>query len=355
MLFIVIKTKYLSSAAIFFTLLTSGCASSDTSLYSISYPSYETSLFDFNPIVGDRRKLAEYSLDRTFDITTPGDYEGTLLNPANYAEDENAEVFYRPDESELPPEPSDMSEETISFSGHDDTLALLIDSFNVGILSTAEIESLLEVVDSNDDEINHYEATYAETILYHDFLEGPYYGYKNQHKTEIKNVTRYDNAIVHGTGTGHIIYQDGYEQDYALAEQIRATGYKIYEMRDETYPTGSTLARDYKRTSDRITGNFKDALQVGGGGRAKRFIADQTETYTPFVDTESLTFNPAYSFEVTAEKRIDDTILTFSVHIDQHIDSEGEDVYEMELNYEVVIVSGVIDAHHLVQTYWAAL
>ena len=328
---------------------------SQESIYSQPDPSYYNPNYDFNPIFGTRRKLAQYEIERTYMMVAAGDFSGTLLNPANYPEDTEADVFYRPEPSSEVTEPVDYSDEEIAFAGFDSTLGDFISTLAEGQLSEADLDELMSLLDSNDDIVNSYDQEYLETILYHDFFNGAYYGFNNSHRIETKTMTRYDNHIVNGAGTGIIYYQDGYDHSYTLDEQTRATGFKIYEMRDETFPQGSTSAEDYKRTSDRVEGNFKQALQVAGGGRTIRFINDRIDEFTPFMNPSLVTYNANYSYELTAVKASESVSLMLECHIGEHIDGDGEPVYEMELTYEAVIENGIVGRAHMSQTYWKNL
>ncbi|HOJ44604.1 MAG TPA: hypothetical protein PK340_01015 [Bacilli bacterium] len=335
------------------------CDTSSYSVYPSSNPSYSSPDFDFNPIFGTKRKLAEYRVEREFEHVDEGMFDGTLLNPRNYPEDTTVVPHYRPEVDEEQTsstlEPIDYSDELITFRSFDSILSDTIAGLSLGELSDTQIDALLSVLDGNDDYINKQTTTYYETILHNDFLNDAYNGYNNSHKIETKQLVRYDDAIVHGTGSGIIYYQDGFNHEYTLVEQIRATGFLIYEMRDETFPSGSTSARDYKRTSTRVAGNYQAALGLGGGARMKRFLQRRYEEYSQFTDPESETYSPYYSYSITGEKTEQMTTIAFDLHIDQHVSSEPKDVYEMDLHYEISIVDGLIVSEHSSQVFWANL
>lgn len=348
--------KIIGIAAIFVPLLLA-CDTSSYAVYPSSDPSYSSPDFDFNPIFGTKRKLAEYRFEREFDHVSPGVFMGTLLNPRNYPEDTTVVPHYRPEvdeqENSSSAEPIDYSDEIISFKGFDSILSDTINAFSEGELSNTQLETLLAVLDQNDDYVNKQTTTYYETILHNDFFSGAYFGYNNSHKIETKQVIRYDDALVHGSGSGIIYYQDGFNHEYTLLEQIRATGFLIYEMRDETFPSGSTSARDYKRTSQRVEGNYKAALGLGGGARMLRFIERSIDEYGAFTDPESETYSPYYSYSISGLKTAEETTVAFDLHIDQHVSSEPKDVYEMELRYEITIVNGLIVSENSSQVFWA--
>jgi len=335
------------------------CSSISYSIYPSSDPSYHSDDFDFNPVFGTKRKLAEYRFEREFSHIDAGNFLGTQLNPRNYPEDETVEPFYRPEiiesEDSSSIEPVDYSDETIEFDEFNPILSDTISPFSEGELSETDIDTLLSVLDQNDDYANKQDTTFYETILHNDYFGGAYYAYNNSHKIETKSLIRYDDAIVSGTGSGIIYYQDGFNHEYTLVEQIRATGFYIYEMRDETFSSGSTNARDYKRTSQRIEGNFKSALGLGAGSRMLRFINRRFEEYGQFLDPESETYSPYYQYSLTGTKDAEATILTFDLHIDEHVSSEPKDVYETELRYQISIVDGFIALEQSSQIFWVNL
>ena len=335
------------------------CASTSYPINSSSNPSYSSPYFDFNPFFDGKRKLAEYRFERTFEHIEAGNFGGTLLNPRNYPEDTSTTPHYRSeiieDENSSSTEPIDYSEEPIVFDGFKSVIADTITTFNHGQLGDTDIEELLVILNQNDDFANKQTTTFNETILHHGFFNDPYYAFNNSHKIETKSLTRYDNDIVHGTGEGTIYYQDGFKHDYTLVEQIRATGFLIYEMRDETFPSGSTSAKDYKRTSIRVAGNYQSALGLGGGARMQRFIERRIEEYGPFTDPESATYSPYYQYSITGYKGENETTLTFQLHIEQHVGTNNANVYEMQLVFGVTIEDGFITSERSHQVYWANL
>lgn len=341
--------------ALFIAFLSSCTSSVTISFYSFSYPSYTSPAFDFNPIFGTKRKLSEYEITRSFGLVESTLFEGPVLNPQNYAEDETGDPYYREDESSIVAEPIDYSEEEIIFEGQNNILHDFLETRQGGSLSEVEITELFDILDQNDEIINHQEVVSSETILYHGFLDGQQYSYNNYHKIEQRELTRFDNDIIDGSGSGIVYFQDGFEHEYTLTEQIQATGFKVYEIRDETFPSGSTSAFDYKISSMRQPGMFKQALTMGGGGRAKRFITDTLEIYAPYLDYESDDFSEYYSYDITSEKTEEKTTVTFTLQIDQHLEAETKMVYEMDLIYEIIIEDGIVTTIHAHQVTWANL
>jgi len=336
-------------------ILSSCQSSTSQSTLSISYPSYYNSKFDFTAIFGSKRKLAEYQIERNYRTVESSAFAGTILNPANYLEDLEADVFYRPEESETSEEPIDYTDEVLEFIDFQTTLGDFVDALAPGPLSQDDTDQLLGMLNANDDVINQYDETYLETILYHDFFDGYYYAYNNSHKIENKTYTRYADNILNADGQGIIYYQDGFDFSYTLTEQIWATGFKIYDMRDETFPAGSTKAEDYRRTSDRVSGNLKLAIQTGGGSRTQRFIANRLEELQPFIDPLSPTYSTNYSYSITAEKFEDNLVLTYQSHIDEHFDRNSELIYEMDIVYDATIEGGVVTNATMAQVYWKNL
>ncbi len=349
------RIKYNKSliVGLLITSFLSGCSTSNISFYSTSNPSYWSPYFDFNPVFGKQRKLSEFYILRTYHVGEESNFDGTLLNPRNY-EDDGEVPFYRSSElsdSSSSHMPIDYSDEVIEFMGHDATLANLIATYNVGALSPVQIDDLLNNLATNDDIVNFEEIDFTETIYYHDFFSGPYYAYNNYHKIENVQSSRYDNQIVHGTGTGTIYYQDGFVDEYSLVEQIRSDGYFIYEMRDETYPDTSNRETDYKRVSPRTDGNFKDALRLGGGGRALRWLDKRAENYGPYIDGTKPGYQNFYALSLTATKTTISTNITYHLQVSQHIGENNTAVYNMDLLYIVTITNGIVSSIEQLQTY----
>jgi hypothetical protein len=329
----------------------SSCQSAaDYSFYSLSYPSYTNSDFDFDYAYGDKRKLAEYEIRREYFTDTPVAFDGVWLNPANYNEDEETDTFYHPTGSY---DSQDLSEETIEFLPYRDDLAELIEGFPNGeITDRTDLEAILDQAGTNDATIVRQEIEYEETALYHDYESGPYYAFNNFHKVETMTLRRYLDPLVSGTGGGHIEYQDGFDESYSAIEQIRATGYFVYEMRDETFPPGSTSASDYKITTPRVIGNYHDALLLGGGASSARFIAETLATYDELMNPLSESYNSNYAYVLSGTKTDDDLVIKLENQVQPHVNDLDEEVYGLDLAYEFTIVDGIVIELTAHQTYW---
>ncbi len=345
------KKSYIALGIALIGALSSCQSSQGFSFFSLSYPSYTNSDFDFDYAYGDKRKLAEYQITREFFEETPILFEGVLLNPANYPEDEDASAFYNPTGSY---EADDLSDEWIDFPSYQDDLATLIEGLPEGDITDPEVlQSVLDQSGSNDALIVRQEIDYEETALYHDYENGVYYAFNNFHKTETMTLRRYADPLVSGSGSGQIEYQDGFDDAYTVTEQIRANGYFIYEMRDETFPPGSTSAVDYKITTPRVPGNYMAALLIGGGGAAARFIGELTTMYDQLSYPESETYNPNYAYELSGIKTASDFIMSLQAHVEPHYDEADEEVYGMDLDYEFTIADGIVAQVTAHQVYWA--
>jgi hypothetical protein len=347
------KKPYMLLGILLISALSSCQSSASASFYSLSYPSYENSDFDFSYAYGDKRKLAEYQLHREYYEETPEAFTGTLLNPANYPEDEETDAFYQPTGSY---DEQDLSEELIEFAPYQVGLADLIDGFPDGeITDSLDLETILDNAGLNDSIITRQEIYHEETALYHDYENGPYYAFNNFHKEETTTLRRYTDPLLSGAGLGIIEYQDGFDDSYSFNEQIRATGYYIYEMHDETFPAGSTSAADYKITTPRVPGNYHNALLLGGGGTSARFITGTLELYDELTNPFSEAYNANYSFELYGMKTSSAVTINLETHVLPHYTDEDEEVYGMDLVYEFVIVEGVVTEQSAFQTYWTNL
>ncbi len=344
------KKPYIALGIALIGALSSCQSSQGYSFFSLSYPSYTNSDFDFDYAYGDKRKLAEYQITREYFEDTLTTFDGVLLNPANYPEDEDSSTYYSPTSSY---DALDLSDEWIEFPPYQDDLAALIEGLPEGAINDLEVlQSVLDQSSSNDSLIVRQAIDYEETSLYHDYENGDYYAFNNFHKTETMTLRRYADPLVSGSGSGHIEYQDGFDDEYTVAEQIRANGYFIYEMRDETFPPGSTSAVDYKITTPRVAGNYLSALLIGGGGAASRFINELMTLYDNLSNPDSETYNPHYAYELSGIKTASDFVMSLQAHVEPHYDDADEEVYGMDLDYEFTIVEGIVTQVMAHQVYW---
>lgn len=335
--------KYVSATAMMVIML-SGCFGGDTS----ENPSYYSfSSFDyFEKALEDKTIRTQYLVHRTYvHQAEVGSFEGTLLNPQNYPEDDTAEPYYRDPEATE----GNFSGESIVFGQENQSLADVVDTLDIGTLSNTEISTLIERLDGNDDFINAQDIFYYERNLEQDFLNGSYYAFNNYFRTESIEIKRYDNFIVHGTGEGHIVFQDGFDIDFSIQTQTIATASTIYHMRDETFPEGFRLAEDSKQTSLRYPGNFKRALTFGGGGQARRFIEKYQSLYQP---SNGPIQSNQYAYSIWGEKYSDVTQLVFYAYRPQPILFETQTITDMTLRYTVTIAEGYVKDILAVQTFF---
>lgn len=314
---------------------------SDTHLESSPIP--EGPFFNFDNQDDRGRILAQYIIERNFDYEEVEDYNGTHLNPDNYKEDKEKEVWYREDDVEV----GDYQDEIIEYHPYNPALKDLIDNYANGILNNREIEAIYALIDSNDDVINKVNQTYDELRLHHDVYFNEYYIFNNYYRHEDTTLIRYPNLIKVGEIIGSVLYQDNFYESFTAESQTIATPSTIIAMVDETFPPGSTNAVDYKTLTIRTPGNFKKALNLGAGINAKTWLDKHFEEYDKFQLT-----NNNYAYFVEGVKTSEQTSLSYHFRVKQHIDNTNTLQWEMDIDYTLYIEEGIVRKVEIAQKYW---
>ena len=318
---------------------------------STDLSSSQGSSWDISSVDGTRRILAEYTSHRTFGGTSNGNYDlETLLNPDHYTEDEDAAPLY---ETEGYSELIDRSSEEIVFSSTPDTsLATFADSVASGDLGGAQIENLIGLLDTNDDIITESWQEFTETVLYYDYLYESYNDDYNYVKTSNFDMKRYDNLVKSGTSSSNIFYADNYSIDFTEIDQVYGDAYNVYSIHDEVYPAAFRYnAQDSIVTSPRDAGTLKQALTVGGGNHAKKWLSKYIATYDDYMNPSSENFNDAYTYELSAEKSASGIVLTFKSHRNAFEHPVDGTYYNMDLDFSVTISGGIVSAVDTYQRY----
>jgi hypothetical protein len=342
--------KGLFSIILLVPIILSACGNDGDSYEHI--PSWVNSI-DFNPVYGNHYKLAEYSSNRSYSSNENGIFDGRILNPVNYKEDEDTQTWYQIDIDDTDDQ-NDYSDENIVFNGYNTQIEQYLSDIEEGFLETEQIINLIDILDSNDDIINCSHNIYEETILYNNFFYGDYYEFNNYHRTENIEKKRYENNIVNSNIEGTILKPDGYTIDFTAIEQIWTDENNIYELYEETFPVGFALANNYKITTERGSENLKKALSISGGGIAKRWFEKYLVQYQEYTDETHEKYRLEYNYQIIATKQEQTTQISFSGFNTQYQENENT-IYEMELYYRVFIVGGTVFAIEANQIYWAQI
>lgn len=306
-----------------------GESSSSSSIFSFSEFDY------FSREENGKTIRRQYVIHRHFSVNENGKFDGVLLNPLNYPEDETIQPYYRTTANE----PGDFSNETLTFASQNDVLRDYLNNYSNQRFSVQETSDLLEIMDQNDEMINTQSIFYFDRNVSEDLDNGSYYVFNNFFRQETSVVKRYDDFVLNGEGSGNILYQDGFEVDFTFQTQIYANESTIYQLRDETFPEGIRTAKDSKATSLRDHGNFKQALTIGGGGQAKRFI----DTYSQLYQLTGGVLDPnQYAYTLRAEKTMDHTKVTFYIYRPIAGLFQTQTLQDMTLTYEVYIRDGIV-------------
>lgn len=306
-----------------------GTPSSASSMFSFSEFDY------FNKIESNKTLRRQYVVHRQFSVQDHGDFTGSLLNPLNYPEDLTIQPYYRVANAIE----GDFSSENISFANKNNIILDYLLPLNNKRLSSTELNGLLAILNQNDEFINTQSIFYYDRNLSEDLDQGSYYAFNNFFRQENSIFKRYQNNIVEGVGQGSILYQDGFDVEFSIQTQIFANESRIYQLRDETFPPGLRTAQDSKATSIRVTGNFKQALTIGGGGQAQRFI----HTYTSLYQSASLNLDPnQYAYTLRADTTPEQTKITFYIYRPVAGLFQTQTLQDMTLTYEVYIREGVV-------------
>lgn len=318
----------------------------------------EESAWNISETEGDRRILSIFTGHRTFGTSVNGSFDvANLLNPDHYSESSSSSSSQESSSEASSVASVDYSTEEVTFSQTQDfTLKDYIGTLPSGTLDSRSIDSLLGVIDTNDDVFNQSTLDTTDTILYYDYLYASYDDYFNYYRTDHFDIKRYDNDIVEGVGLGNILYPDGYTIDFTEKDQVYGDGFNTYFMHAESFPNGLTSHNNsYKVTTPREEGTLKKKLNVGGGAIAKQWIEKFVASYGDYSNPESPNYNPAYSYSLSATKGPSDTKLIFSSHRSQYDDPVDGTIYDLTIEYTVTISDGAVSSIDYAQRFTTSI
>ena len=243
-------------------LVLSGCRFGNPSFSSTS--SFTSSIpipnDDFNPDVNGRTILIEHIQERQFTQTTSSTLSPLPLAEINFQHQEEVTPPYAVADALV----GDFSNQTLTFSNEDIDITSTLNQLEIGeSLSSDATLDFLNTIQPTDERFNAKTIDTKIRNLSHVYFQSDYFWYNNYVLEEQMVVNRYDNQVLYGTGNQLKTFQTEVDISVAIAYQLYADATTIYEIRDETYPSGFFGASDDKYQAIRTSDNFKQALTMG--------------------------------------------------------------------------------------------
>ncbi len=342
------KKHIFSVFVLMMSMLFSACGEQGTS--ASSGPHWDVTYYD-----GSLRILAEYRSNWTFGTIVNGSLgEEHFLDPNHYVEDKETIPYY---ETIGYDDLIDRSSENIVFSDENNSaLGDFANSLPTGILAENNRETLLSILDSNDDIITQSTRNFSEKILYYDYFYDDFGQDFNYVKSSSFDMRRYDNLVKSGTSNSNILYADDYSIDFTEIDQTFGDSYKVYQIHDEVFPKEFRYnAQDSKVTTLRDEGTLKSALTVGGGKYAKVWLERHLEEFNDHMDPLSENYNEAYSYLYYASKTAAGLIIFFEGHRDSFEDPVDGLYYDMDLDFKVTINNGIVSGVTSLQRFTTSI
>jgi hypothetical protein len=247
------------------SLLLMGCRLTPSSLSSAPASSaISTSLIpipnaDFEPVIAGRTFLIEAITNYQFSTALVGEKDPLPLAINNFpVTEEVVTPYHQPDGTSL------QEDETIEWGQTPLSTDTLFNTLIVGeTITGASVYDWLQSQKGSDEKWNRVHQEKKVRNLSHAFLQGDYYWFNHSVREELSQIVRYDNHVLYGEGQIDILFQTGVEVTPVFAYQLHADVNTIYEIYDETYPTGFSGAQDYQYRTPRVMDNFKQALTLG--------------------------------------------------------------------------------------------
>jgi hypothetical protein len=244
-------------------LILSGCNWGTSSVSSS--PSLSSSIpipnNDFLPYLNGKKFLVHQTKTFTYGTTSVSDLSEMFLSKVNYPTNEDFLTPYAVNGAVV----GQFNNQTITFDSTQqpdarDTLA----SMTVGeVSSEVETIALLNQLTRSDEVFNQKTIVLKERNLSNAFFESDYYWFNHYVLEETMTIQRYPNQILYGTGQQVKTFQTEVSIPVGVQYQVYADDKMIYDIRDETYPSGFFGARDLKFETIRTQDNLKKALTLG--------------------------------------------------------------------------------------------
>ncbi len=213
----------------------------------------------FDKVIDGKILLKETLTTWTFHQGESKAFTGTPLLPINYRQ-EPVSVAYEDESAAL----GDYANEVMTFNLQPPSIASFLSGYNFPqTLQHTQTQALLSAMVVTDEGYHQAIRHSRERNLSFDTLEGSYYAFNNYIREENMTLQRYQTPMLFGEGEIKITFQTGFELRPTVIEQISADAEYIYNLRDETYPSGFFGAVDRKIATIRSPGKFKQALTLG--------------------------------------------------------------------------------------------
>jgi hypothetical protein len=285
----------------------------------------------FNPNQDGRVLLREIRIQETFSQVTLSPLLELPLSPINFPVTENIVTAYQSPQLDL----GNVEEEVIVFQNSGPQMNGLLSNMALGeTLNTAATFSLLETLQPTDERLNQLVQIRSDRNLSFPFIRNDsYYWFNNYYREEQATLKRYPNEIIYGEGTIDLTFQTLVNIKPIYQYQRHADFTTIYEIYDETYPSGFFGAQDYQYRTPRVMGNFKHALTLGPStvlrDTWRQIQANQKPTNLPLFHSLS-----EMSSSLQATKTSIDT-LTFTLNLYTGLDIESaKETYQIKASIQ---------------------
>ena len=217
---------------------------------------------DFNPLVNGRKILKELRTISTFDQIQISDLNPLPLSELNYAVDDTVTPPY----AVLDATEGQYGNQNIQFNqnGNGIDASTLLPPLGIGEqLTNSEALVVIQNLYSSDERFNQQTLSTYYRDLSHIYYGSPYYWFNNFFFQESMVIKRHPNLILFGEGSQTRTFQTEVVINIDVDYQLYANDSMIFEIRDETYPSGFFGANDHKFETIRTAENFKEALTLG--------------------------------------------------------------------------------------------
>lgn len=293
---------------IFFIVL-SGCRTSTTSSISSNFnSSIPVPTEDFNPIINGRIILRETLIQTTYNVVELSILDPLPLAEFNFPVLEDVVTPY----AVIDAVEGDFEDQTINFINQNPNIGYSLSSLALNQQIEGQ-EAILAITNlqPSDERFNQTQIIRKHRDLSHVYFGSDYYWFNNFVEEEELLLSRHPNLVTYGQGNLKKMFQTEISIDIDVDYQLYADATTIYEIRDETYPSGFFGAEDQKFETIRTQDNFKQALTMG--------------PLTTFIQQwESLERNQApFGFPFHGDITLTNRSLT--------IQKIGENIYEFQL------------------------
>ena len=242
-------------------LVLSGCRQTNSSsMNSSPVSSIPIPNEDFNPSINGRTILRETMIQTSYQTVELSPLSELPLSEFNFPTIENVVTPY----AVLDAVEGNFENQVISFSNQTPTIPSTLSSLD--LYQTIEDQAALTVLESlqiSDERFNQVQVTRKHRDLSHVYFGSDYYWFNNFVEEANSTLFRYPNFVTLGQWQKNKTFQTEITIPVDVSYQLYADATTIYEIRDETYPSGFFGAQDQKFETIRTQDNFKHALTMG--------------------------------------------------------------------------------------------